>query len=121
MRNSTRFSISGPVRSVRRLPRSRLPRRGERILLALLLLREGQLVPFQQVIAALWDTNPPTTARAQVHSCVSRLRQLLRRVGLPEELVITEPSGYRSRSALTSSTPRVCHQDRRGPGRRRGG
>ncbi|WP_344509196.1 AfsR/SARP family transcriptional regulator [Dactylosporangium maewongense] len=67
----------------------------ERILLALLLLREGQLVPFQQVISALWDTSPPTTARAQVHSCVSRLRQLLRRAGLPEELVITEPSGYR--------------------------
>ncbi|MET7420378.1 BTAD domain-containing putative transcriptional regulator [Dactylosporangium sp. NPDC005555] len=67
----------------------------ERILLALLLLREGQLVPVQQVISALWDTNPPPTARAQVHSCVSRLRQLLRRTGLPEELVITEPSGYR--------------------------
>ncbi|GAA2605154.1 BTAD domain-containing putative transcriptional regulator [Dactylosporangium fulvum] len=67
----------------------------ERILLALLLLREGQLVPVQQVVTALWDTHPPPTARAQVHSCVSRLRQLLRRAGLPEDLVITEPTGYR--------------------------
>ncbi|MFG2039038.1 BTAD domain-containing putative transcriptional regulator [Dactylosporangium sp. NPDC048998] len=67
----------------------------ERILLALLLLREGQLVPVQQVIAALWDTSPPLTARAQVHSCVSRLRRLLRRAGLPEDLVVTEPAGYR--------------------------
>ncbi|MEV6929452.1 BTAD domain-containing putative transcriptional regulator [Dactylosporangium sp. NPDC051485] len=67
----------------------------ERVLLALLLLREGQLVPVQQVIAALWDTSPPPTARAQVHSCVSRLRQLLRKAGLPEDLVVTEPAGYR--------------------------
>ncbi|MFD0583166.1 AfsR/SARP family transcriptional regulator [Dactylosporangium darangshiense] len=67
----------------------------ERVLLALLLLREGQLVPVQQVIAALWDTNPPPTARAQVHSCVSRLRQVLRKAGLPEDLVVTEPAGYR--------------------------
>jgi DNA-binding SARP family transcriptional activator len=59
------------------------------------LLREGQLVPVQQLIAALWDTNPPPTARAQVHSCVSRLRQVLRRAGLPEDLVVTEPAGYR--------------------------
>ncbi|MEV8514486.1 BTAD domain-containing putative transcriptional regulator [Dactylosporangium sp. NPDC051484] len=67
----------------------------ERILLALLLLREGQLVPVQHVITALWDTSPPPTARAQVHSCVSRLRRLLRRAGLPEDLVVTEPAGYR--------------------------
>ncbi|HTJ39119.1 MAG TPA: BTAD domain-containing putative transcriptional regulator, partial [Dactylosporangium sp.] len=67
----------------------------ERVLLALLLLREGQLVPVQQVIAALWDTSPPPTARAQVHSCVSRLRQVLRKAGLPEDLVVTEPAGYR--------------------------
>ncbi|WP_432834046.1 BTAD domain-containing putative transcriptional regulator [Dactylosporangium sp. CA-092794] len=67
----------------------------ERILLSLLLLREGQLVPVQQVITALWDTSPPPTARAQVHSCVSRLRQLLRRAGLAEDLVVTEPAGYR--------------------------
>ncbi|MFB9182648.1 BTAD domain-containing putative transcriptional regulator [Dactylosporangium sucinum] len=95
MRNSTRFSILGPV--LIRTPVTEItvaaPR--ERVLLALLLLREGQLVPVQQVITALWDTHPPPTARAQVHSCVSRLRQLLRRAGLPEDLVITEPAGYR--------------------------
>lgn len=95
MRNSTRFSILGPVQIRTPVTEITVAAPRERILLALLLLREGQLVPVQQVISALWDTNPPTTARAQVHSCVSRLRQLLRRVGLPEELVITEPSGYR--------------------------
>ena len=79
-------------------------------------------MPFQQVIAALWDTNPPTTARAQVHSCVSRLRQLLRRVGLPEELVITEPSGYRIKvGADELDAALFATQDRAGPGRRRRG
>nr|BFE64007.1 BTAD domain-containing putative transcriptional regulator [Dactylosporangium thailandense] len=95
MRDSTRFSILGPVQI--RTPAAEItvaaPR--ERVLLALLLLREGQLVPVQQVITALWDTNPPLTARAQVHSCVSRLRQVLRKAGLPEDLVVTEPAGYR--------------------------
>src|SRR4051812_44384141 len=99
MRDTTRFSILGPVQL--RTPAAEVtvaaPR--ERVLLALLLLREGQLVPVQQVIAALWDTSPPLTARAQVHSCVSRLRQLLRKAGLPEDLVVTEPAGYRIKVA----------------------
>jgi DNA-binding SARP family transcriptional activator len=95
MRNSTRFSILGPVQIRTAVTEITVAAPRERILLALLLLREGQLVPVQQVVTALWDTSPPPTARAQVHSCVSRLRQLLRKAGLPEELVITEPTGYR--------------------------
>jgi DNA-binding SARP family transcriptional activator len=95
MRDSTRFSILGPVQIRTSVTEITVAAPRERILLALLLLREGQLVPVQQVITALWDTGPPPTARAQVHSCVSRLRQLLRKAGLPEDLVVTEPAGYR--------------------------
>src|SRR5512139_1458914 len=60
MRNSTRFSILGPVQIRTPVTEITVAAPRERILLALLLLREGQLVPVQQVIAALWDTNPPT-------------------------------------------------------------
>jgi DNA-binding SARP family transcriptional activator/tetratricopeptide (TPR) repeat protein len=95
MRNSTKFSILGPVQIRTPVTEITVAAPRERILLALLLLREGQLVPVQQVISALWDNNPPPTARAQVHSCVSRLRRLLRRTGLSEDLVVTEPAGYR--------------------------
>src|SRR5258707_12021859 len=59
MRDSTRFSILGPVQIRTPVTEITVAAPRERVLLALLLLREGQLVPVQQVIAALWDTNPP--------------------------------------------------------------
>jgi len=66
----------------------------ERVLLALLLLNANQLVPLGRVVEALWGEQPPPTARAQVHTCVSRLRRLLRAGSLPDDVVVTEPAGY---------------------------
>src|SRR5262245_42568191 len=61
----------------------------ERILLAMLLLRPGDLVPLGDIVDALWDADPPATARAQVQTAVSRLRRRL-----PEDLIHTDPAGY---------------------------
>src|SRR3569833_3400804 len=92
-----RFSILGPLQIRADDGDATVAAARERILLALLLLNENQQVPVQLLIAALWDADPPSTARAQVHSCVSRLRRLLRQCGIDGDLVATEPGGYRIR------------------------
>jgi DNA-binding SARP family transcriptional activator len=92
-----RFSILGPLQLRAGSAPVMVPAARERALLAMLLLHPNQLVVMQQLIGALWDADPPSTARAQVHSCVSRLRRLLRRAGVDEDLIATEPTGYRIR------------------------
>ena len=93
-----RFSILGPLQIRAGDADVTVPAARERVLLAMLLLHENQLVPVQQLITALWDVEPPSTARAQVHSCVSRLRRLLRQVGVADDRIVTEPAGYRVRT-----------------------
>ena len=43
-----------------------------------------------ELIDALWDEDPPATARGQLQTCVSRLRRVL-----PAGAIRTEPAGYR--------------------------
>ncbi|MEK8170344.1 BTAD domain-containing putative transcriptional regulator [Streptomyces sp. M19] len=49
-----------------------------RSLLTSLLLRCGQLVPVETLIADVWDDQPPRKARASLHAYTSRLRRDLR-------------------------------------------
>jgi len=61
----------------------------ERTVLAMLLLRPGRLVPATDLVDALWDDDPPATAKAQLQTAVSRLRRRL-----PVGLILTDPAGY---------------------------
>ncbi len=90
-----RFSILGPLQIRAGNTNVTVAAARERILLAMLLLHENQLVPVRLLISAMWDVDPPSTARAQVHSCISRLRRLLRQVGVEGDPIVTEPAGYR--------------------------
>jgi DNA-binding SARP family transcriptional activator len=89
----TTFSILGPLEvRVDAYPVS-VPRPRRRAVLAYLLLHANDRVETEQLIDALWDAEPPRTARAQVHSAVSALR-----TGLPGTLgegLVSEASGYR--------------------------
>jgi len=49
----------------------------QRALLALLLLRAGEVVPTDRLIDALWDERAPASAQNSVHIYVSRLRKAL--------------------------------------------
>ncbi|GIJ75611.1 DNA-binding transcriptional activator of the SARP family [Micromonospora phaseoli] len=71
----------------------------DRIVLAMLLLRAGRIVPVDELVDAVWEDRPPATARAQLQTCVSRLRQRLAALGLPPELIVTDPGGYLIRTA----------------------
>jgi DNA-binding SARP family transcriptional activator/tetratricopeptide (TPR) repeat protein len=65
----------------------------QRKLLALLLFHQGQVVSLDRIIEALWDGEPPITAKGQVQTCVSGLRRQFRELGAGE-LISTAPTGY---------------------------
>jgi DNA-binding SARP family transcriptional activator len=65
----------------------------QRKLVALLLFCRGQVVPLNRIIDALWDGDPPVTAKGQVQNCVFGLRRQFRELGTAE-LISTAPIGY---------------------------
>jgi DNA-binding SARP family transcriptional activator len=64
----------------------------QRSLLAVLLLNAGRVIPADALIDALWDTGPPTSARASLLNYVSRLRASLGKVG--RDRLQTGQGGY---------------------------
>lgn len=71
----------------------------ERILLAVLLLNPGRVVAVDELVDAVWGEDPPSTARGQLQSCVSRLRRTLLAAGFPPDVLATDPAGYLARVA----------------------
>lgn len=65
----------------------------QEIVLCVLLLNANRVVSIDRLIDAVWDTEPPATARTQVQICVSALRANLGRIGLPASIVTKSP-GY---------------------------
>ena len=65
----------------------------QRAILALLLLQRGQIVRMERVYEALWEDDPPATAKGQVHTCVSALRRELREL-CGDGLLSTSAVGY---------------------------
>ena len=68
------------------------PRR--RALLALLVLHANRVVSVNRVIDALWGEDEPASARAQVHSLISALRQELPDPAEGGPAIETRPEGY---------------------------
>jgi DNA-binding SARP family transcriptional activator len=65
----------------------------QRILLAMLLLEANHAVPLSRLADAIWDDDPPTTAKSQVQTCVSVLRRQLAGAG-DDEAIATRSAGY---------------------------
>jgi DNA-binding SARP family transcriptional activator len=84
-----RFGVLGPLWIRDGDRRTPVAARRDRVVLAVQLLNANQVVSSDQLVDALWGEQPPSTARAQVHSCVSRLRRLL-----PDGVLHTDPAGY---------------------------
>ncbi|MFG3557877.1 BTAD domain-containing putative transcriptional regulator [Micromonospora sp. NPDC047557] len=92
-----RFGILGPLRVGG--GESTVTAGRDRVVLAMLLLRAGRLVPIEELVDAVWEERPPATARAQLQTCVSRLRRRFTELGLAPETIITDPAGYGVRTA----------------------
>ena len=64
----------------------------QHIVLGVLLLEANRVVSIDHLIDAIWDDDPPATARTQVQICVSRLRNRLVEAGC--EAIVTRAPGY---------------------------
>ncbi|WP_406186675.1 BTAD domain-containing putative transcriptional regulator [Streptomyces sp. NBC_01006] len=64
-------------------------------LLAALLLHPGVVVSTTYLVSAVWDEEPPATARAALQTCVLRLRRLFTKYGISTTTIEAVPGGYR--------------------------
>jgi DNA-binding SARP family transcriptional activator/uncharacterized protein HemY len=65
----------------------------QRTVLSMLLLERRNVVPVHRLVDALWDDDPPATARAQVQICISSLRRVLHEPDLTDPIQ-TVAHGY---------------------------
>ncbi|WP_053204139.1 AfsR/SARP family transcriptional regulator [Jiangella muralis] len=64
-----------------------------RVVLVALALQVNRVVAVDELIDAVWESEPPTTARAQIRICISELRRMFQAAGL-SAAIHTQPSGY---------------------------
>jgi DNA-binding SARP family transcriptional activator/tetratricopeptide (TPR) repeat protein len=83
------FRILGPLEVVAPDGPVSLGGAKQRALLALLVLSEGEVLSTDRLIDALWDEQPPGTARKALQVHVSQLRKVL-----GPSLILTRPPGY---------------------------
>lgn len=90
------FRILGPVECWNHGVRVRLNGARQRILLGTLLLEPNRLVSINRLSYALWEYDPPQTARQQISNCVYTLRRALADAGAgaPADTLRGEPGGY---------------------------
>ena len=83
------FRILGPLEVLADGEPVSLPRKKQRALLALLLLRAGEVVSTDELIEELWAGQPPATAKDALQNYVSQLRK-----ALGPEVIVTRDPGY---------------------------
>jgi DNA-binding SARP family transcriptional activator len=67
----------------------------QRAVLGYLLLHANQVVPTSRMLRALWDEQPPLTARKMVQNAVSAIRRTLTARPDASAVLVTHPPGYR--------------------------
>ncbi len=87
-----RWRVLGTVDVVADGRRVALPAGRARTVLAMLVLCANRPVGMAELIAAVWNGRPPTTARTQLHGQVSALRRALAAAG--SAAIATTASGY---------------------------
>jgi len=65
----------------------------QRVVLTMLGLNANRVVPVDQLIDAVWNSSPPSTAKGQIQICISALRKVFTDAGLPDA-IRTRPPGY---------------------------
>jgi DNA-binding SARP family transcriptional activator/uncharacterized damage-inducible protein DinB len=69
----------------------------QRAMLAHFLMHADEVMTVERLVDELWDETPPATAKAVVHSYISRLRKVLEpadRTGPLCHVLVTAPGGY---------------------------
>ncbi|GJF27828.1 hypothetical protein KNE206_05280 [Kitasatospora sp. NE20-6] len=90
------FGILGPLQIRIGAAVQVVPAAKQRVLLAALLVRRGQVVPAEQLADAVWGAHPPSSAATTLRNYVMRLRKGLGEAG---ERIETHAGGYLVRVA----------------------
>ncbi|MFI5907745.1 BTAD domain-containing putative transcriptional regulator [Dactylosporangium sp. NPDC051541] len=85
-----RYRLLGPLEVDVAGRRLEISATRDRVLLVMLLLQPNRVVTLPRLVDAVWGDNAPATARAQLHTCVSRLRRHL------PGAIQTDTAGYRA-------------------------
>ncbi|WP_432967899.1 AfsR/SARP family transcriptional regulator [Dactylosporangium sp. CA-233914] len=88
-----RYRLLGPLELDVAGRRLEISAARDRVLLVMLLLQPNRVVTRPRLVDAIWGDNAPATARAQLHTCVSRLRRQL------PGAIHTDTAGYRAEVA----------------------
>lgn len=67
----------------------------QQVVLAMLVLHAHRSVSLARLVDAVWDGEPPTTARRQIQNTVSALRRQIRRAGVSRPVISLDSAGYR--------------------------
>jgi DNA-binding SARP family transcriptional activator len=87
------FRILGPLEITHHDEAIKVGGPRQQTVMAMLLLEANHVIPVERLVRAMWDEEPPTSARAQVHICISTLRrQIMAAEG--EQLIDSRPPGY---------------------------
>jgi DNA-binding SARP family transcriptional activator len=89
-----RFEVLGPVRATVAGEPIALGGPKRTALLAALLLDAGRVVSTDRLIAAVWEGDPPASARSVVHGIVRDLRRAVAAAGVGTEVIATRRPGY---------------------------
>ncbi|MFB9688283.1 AfsR/SARP family transcriptional regulator [Amycolatopsis plumensis] len=89
-----RYEVLGPLRLADRNRVTAVGPPKVQAVLAVLLIRAGELVTRDQLIAEIWADDPPRRATAALQVYVSQLRKILAAAGFPATTVVTHQAGY---------------------------
>ncbi|MDF5753258.1 BTAD domain-containing putative transcriptional regulator [Spongiactinospora sp. TRM90649] len=93
MEREIELRVLGPVEVGARGRTIRIRSRRSRIMLAMLGVEAGRPVAVDRITEAIWDDDPPSTARGQIQICVSELRRMFEGIGY-RHVLVTRPPGY---------------------------
>ena len=86
-----KVGLLGPLEVAGPDGRVRIGGAKERLVLALLVLRAGEVVSRDALVDALWGDDPPATAVKTLQGYVARVRRALEAAGMAEVLATREP------------------------------
>lgn len=89
-----RFSVLGPARVWRGERELGTGAPQQRALLAAVLLRRGRAAAVEELVAALWEADPPARAVGIIRTYASRLRRVLEGGGGRPEVLVSAGTGY---------------------------
>lgn len=87
------FKILGPLQVTGASGAKQIPPGRQQVILEVLLLSVNRIVTTEDLVDAIWDEDPPDTARTQVQICVSRLRKALAE-NAGGAAIVTRAPGY---------------------------